>query len=253
MIKIINKKKMYKILITTALSQELKVVKNIIKWLEIKNIKVDFFSTWIWNYKTILNLTKYLNEKKYDFIVNIWICWYVEKDEIIQGARIYNISNNKELIVPIPFIFENLESIACSEKIILDKNEIAEEKYTDMESYWFDLVLDNFNLPRIILKVPYDKIWTQETNNYNISILEEKLSKVNYQKLLEEIKNFLDKYKIPEVNFEKYFEKLKLTFSEKLIFQKWYFKFISENKGNFDDFFEKNKDLNKKELLELLK
>lgn len=62
---------MYQILFTSALPAELKVIKNEIKSLNTKDIQIDFFSSGIGNYNTILELTKKLSEKKYDFVVNI--------------------------------------------------------------------------------------------------------------------------------------------------------------------------------------
>jgi hypothetical protein len=62
---------MYQILFTSALPAELKVIKNEIKSLSTKDMQIDFFSSGIGNYNTILELTKKLSEKKYDFVVNI--------------------------------------------------------------------------------------------------------------------------------------------------------------------------------------
>jgi len=243
---------MYKILITTALSQELKIIKNKVKNLNIKNIKIDFFSTWTWNYKTILNLTKHLCNNKYSFVVNIWICWYNKKEKNIQVARIFNIQNKKELIVPIPFIFENLDSIACSENIIYKNIWKLDEQFIDMESYWFELVVDNFKIPRIILKVAYDKIWSKETTNISLKKIKQKIESIDYKKLLNEIIIFLDKYKPEEIEFEKYFYHYRLTFSEKIIFKKLYFKYESLTWKSFNDFFKDNKNLDKKEFINLL-
>jgi nucleoside phosphorylase len=38
------------------------------------------------------------------------------------------------------------------------RDEATREKFVDMESYGFEMVCDSFSLPRIILKVPVDKI-----------------------------------------------------------------------------------------------
>ena len=67
---------MHKILIVSALSQELNTIKAQIKNLKIKNLKISFFTTWMGNYNTILNLTRFLEKNDFDFLVNIWICWY---------------------------------------------------------------------------------------------------------------------------------------------------------------------------------
>ncbi|MFA5917613.1 MAG: hypothetical protein WC850_05270 [Candidatus Gracilibacteria bacterium] len=241
---------MYKILFTSALKEELNPIKEIIKNLKIKS-KIGFLVSEIGNYKTIFNLTKYLSEKSYDFIVNIGICGYIDKNKPFQVAKIFNISNNKEFIIPIGFKFLNLESIACSEKIIFDTKELQDEKYVDMESYGFEFVCDKFKIPRIILKIPYDSIGTTETTNYNKNKLTEKIKQIDFEKLINQITNFLDKYKPEVIDFEKYFSHYKFTFSEKLIFQKMYFHYTSLTGDKFDDFFEKNKSLDKKEFLKI--
>lgn len=241
---------MYKILFCSALPGEIKVVKSMLKTLDSK-VKIEFLSTWIWNYKTILNLAKYLSENKYDFVVNIWICGYVKEKSPFQVAKISNINNWKELLVPISFKFLSLDSIACSENIIYDKKNLQDENFVDMESYWFELVCDDFKIPRIILKVPYDEIWSNETTEFDKDKLEKVIKQIDYNKLIEEIVRFLDKYKKEEINFSKFFEHYKLTFSEKLIFENIYYKYTSLVWNDFDNFFEKNKELDKKEFLKI--
>ncbi len=243
---------MYKILFTSALKEELNVVKDVLKKLKVKS-KIDFLVSEIWNYKTIFNLTKHLSENKYDFVVNIWICWYVKESKTFQVARILNIVSNKELIIPIPFRFLKLESVACSDKIIYEENELKDEKYVDMESFWFEFVSDKFKVPRIIIKIPFDKIWSSETKNYDKNKLEKLMKQVDYEVLIKDIICFLDKYKNEEIDFNKYYSHYKFTFSEKLIFEKLYFRYISLVRNDFDSFFEKNKTLCKKEFLGILK
>ncbi len=242
---------MYKILFTSALKEELTPIKEVFKNLKIKS-KIDFLVSEIWNYKTIYNLTKHLSENNYDFIINIWICGYVDTDKPFQVAKILNISNNKEFIIPIPFKFLNLNSIACSEKIIYDTKELQDEKYVDMESYGFEFVCDKFKIPRIIFKIPYDSIWTTETTNYDKNKLIEKIKQIDFENLINQITNFLDKHKPKVIDFEKYFSHYKFTFSEKLIYEKFYYKYLSLVWNDFDKFFENNKDLNKKEFLRKL-
>lgn len=242
---------MYSLLFTSALPGEIKVVKSMLKTLDNK-IKIEFLSTWIWSYKTILNLAKYLSENKYDFLVNIWICGYLKEKSLFQVARISNIHNWKELLIPIPFKFLSLDSIACSENIVYDKKNLQDENYVDMESYWFELVCDDFKIPRIILKVPYDKIWSSETKEFDKDKLDKLLKQIDYNKLIEEIVKFLEKHKKDKIDFSKYFEHYNFTFSEKLIFEKMYYKYVSLVWENFDKFFEENKTLSKKEFLEEL-
>lgn len=237
---------MKKILIVSALSQELNSVKEEIKKLKIPNLKISYFSTWIGNYNMILNLTKFLSENKdFDFIVNIWVCWYAsEKKDFFQVVRIFNISNKKELLVPNILDFWDLESIACSEKIIFNSKEIWNEIFCDMESYGFELVCDNFSIPRIILKVPVDKIW-EETINFDFEKAKKYLKEnINYELLLQKISNYLANKK-EKINFEKYFEIYNFTFSEKIIFQKLFYKFSALTWEDFEKYFEENKEKQK--------
>ena len=64
------------ILILAATAFELNSIKEKIKSEKISQnwFNFSFFCTWIWNFETILNLTKYLenSEKNFDFILNFW-------------------------------------------------------------------------------------------------------------------------------------------------------------------------------------
>ncbi len=189
----INKINFMKILIISALSQELKIIKDNIKILKIKDINVQFLCTWMWNYSTIYILTKYLEKNEVDFVVNIWICWYKsKKNDFIQIWRIFNFTTKKEILVPIFFEFWKIVSILCSETPVFDNKILKEENYVDMESFWVEFVLDKFKIPRIILKVPVDKIW-KETKNFDhnkaLKLLEKNIS---YKKLILEIQKYFD-------------------------------------------------------------
>ena len=240
---------MKKILIVTALSQELNAIKSEINSIKLKDVKVSYLSVWKWNYNLILNLTNFLNKNKFDFIVNVWVCWYYWfKEDIIQIWRIYNISNSKEIIVPLFFEFAKIESIDCSEKIISSKNFQAESNYVDMESYWFELVTDNFLLPRIIIKVPVDKIW-DETINFDCSKAENLLrNKVNYNLLLAKIKEYLDKI-VSKEDFLEYVENYNFTFSEKEIFKKLCNRYLSLVSNDIEKYINENQVENKDEFL----
>ena len=276
-----------KILFISALSAELKIVKQEIKKLSISNdIEISFFVCWMWNYKTIMNLWLFLTQQKYDFIVNVWVCWYsggpTEKNvgvipcvhPVIQISGIKNISNNKELISPVFLEFTKIKSIFCSEKIIYSINDLIPlnkgedflkenqgDSFVDMESYWFEMVCDKFDIPRIILKIPVDKIW-EETKNFDFEKAKRYLAEnINYSELLEKIQKYLEKtsphispleereYKVKNkiLNFYKF------TFSEKIIINKLLNKFIVLELGNLEEFFEKNRELGKKEFLRKLK
>ena len=237
---------MKKILIVCALSAELNNIKEIVKNLGLRDIKLSFFTTWIGNYNTILNLTRFLENNSFDFIINIWVCGYkTEKIDAFQVARIYNLANNKELIVPNLIDFLSLQSIACSDKIIFDSFFIWDENFVDMESYGFELVCDSFKIPRIILKIPVDKIW-EETKNFDFEKASTFLKQnIDYKTLLEKILSYLDK-KEEKIDFEKYFKDFNFTFSEKEIFKKLYFRYKSLVWNDFEKYFEENNKVNKK-------
>ncbi len=244
---------MFHILFTAATAWELKIIKQELRKIKLQNIKINFLLLGIWNYSTIVNLQEVLIKQKYDFIVNIWVCWYLDfKQDSIQISRIKNIANNKELILPILLQHSKLESIACSEKAIFDSDKIWYENYVDMESYWVEFVCSKFQIPRLILKVPVDKIW-DETKNFDFKKAKKLLSEnIDYKKLSEEITSYLQRNinKRTENDLEVYFNYYKMTFAEKLIFEKLFNKYsvLIEDQGwqEFKYFFDENKELNKK-------
>ncbi len=260
-----------KILIVSALSAELKIVKEEIKKLNIfkNDLEISFFVSWMWNYKTILNLTGFLKENIFDFIVNIGVCWYKSPhphpnplpwrgegiEQVIQIWRIKNLSNSKELIIPNFIEFSKIESIASSEKIIYDEKEIWEENFVDMESFWFEMVSEKYNLPRIILKIPVDKIG-EETESFDFLKAKKYLKEnIDYEKLILEINRYLKKNNSNEIwkeIKEKILKNYKWTFSEKIILDKLINKIIVLELWNLEDFSEENKQLNKKEFFKKL-
>ncbi len=244
---------MHKILFVTALSWELKYLKKEIKKLKIPNLKVDFFTTWMWNYNTILNLTKYLSEKKYDFIVNIGSAWYVWNNkiqDIYQIARIKNLANQKEELIPINFKLYNLSTCLSSETPVsnIENLTIQEDFFlVDMESYGFELVGNNFNIPRLILKIPVDKIW----ENFDSKKFINKVEKIDFNYILTSILQYLKSLPVKE-NLTFYFDYFKFTFTEKLIFERLYYRYQALH-WNFTELFEANKMSDKKKFLEILK
>ena len=232
---------MKNILIVSAVSQELKAIKEKIKELNISWFKISYFSTWIGNYNMILNLTRFLENNDFDFVVNIWVCWY--KSEYIksfQVSRVLNLSNNKELIIPYIIDFLELRSIASSENIIYDWKKLLDESFVDMESYGFELVCDNFKIPRLLLKVPVDKIWI-ETKDFEFEKAKKLLKdNINYNLLFEKIDSYLSKIEKND-DLEIYFKNFNFTFSEKEIFKKYYYRYKSLVENDFDKYFEKNK------------
>lgn len=241
---------MKKILIVSALSQELNFIKIEIKKLKIPNLKISYFTTWMGNYNMILNLTRFLEKNNdFDFVINLWICGYKnEKKEFFQVSRILNSSNNKEIIIPNLIDFWSLESIFCSEKIVYDNSILGNQNFVDMESYWFEIVCDNFSIPRIILKIPIDKIW-KETREFDFKKAEKYLQKnINYKELLQKIIKYLEK-KWKKIDLKKYTEIFDFTFSEKIIFEKLFYKFIALTWENFDKYFNENNMKDKKVFL----
>ena len=241
---------MYKILFTSALPLELGVVKKSINSLNLKLIKTNFFCIWMWNYQTILNLTGYLNKNSdFDFVINIWVCWYWKKENwAFQVWRILNKANDKELIIPCFISFWELCSILSSEKPVFNFDDLKWENFVDMESYWFELVLSKFQIPRIMIKVPVDKVWNETKNFDKEKALNFLLEKIDYEKLVNLIKKYLDNLPKKE-NLEKYFKHFNFTFSEKIIFEKLYFWYRVLVSEDFNSFFKENKKLEKKEFL----
>lgn len=152
-----------KILVCCATPGELKTVKTQIKSLNLKQkLDIHYLCTGMGNYETIYTLTQFLTEHKASnfFLLNIGICGYWNQGEkaekLIQIARIKNLQTGKELLPPLPFLFEKVSSIFCSEKILLEPVETS--GFVDMESRAIELIADKFKLPRLLLKVPYDRI-----------------------------------------------------------------------------------------------
>ena len=240
---------MKKLLIVCAHSKELNSVKSKIKQIKNKNLKISFFSTWIWNYNVLLNLSRFLENNDFDFVLNIWICWYINNyKDVFQVSRIYNIANSKELIVPTIINWYDLWSIVTSDHVVYDSKLLFDESYVDMESYGFELVCDSFKIPRLLLKVPVDKVWI-ETKNFDFKKADSFLKdNIDYQDLLLKLENYLSNTK-EETNFEKYFLEYNFTFSEKEIFKKLFYRYMSLVWDDFDNYFKQNKTLNKKTFL----
>lgn len=200
-----------KLLICAATQQELKTIKASIKALHLKiSLPLEYFCTWIGNHWTIYNLTTFLCEHRDEefFIVNIGVCGYYfplsERtsfvwEKIIQWAVLEHLSLKKETIVPISLSFAPLKKIISSEIPIDDEMMIShwkdEEIYVDMESYGIELVAQQFRYPRLILKVPIDRVW-EETKQFNIKEALEQLSEnIDYKKLIEHILKYIEDIK----------------------------------------------------------
>lgn len=161
-------------LICCATPWELKAVKNQIKKLNLKvSLNISYLCTWIGENETIYTLTQYLTLQKEEiFIINIGICGYWNDDSstppnFIQIGRIKNSITDKEFLPPIPFEFGKLESIYSSLiPLVSIQPPLPEKGFVDMESRAIEFVSDKFRIPRILLKVPYDRVG-EETKKFN--------------------------------------------------------------------------------------
>ena len=181
-----------KILIVCATPWELKTVKTQIKSLNLKiKLQIDYLCTGMGNYAMILALTKYLTQHAQEefFLVNIWVCGYYASSippKFLQVWRIKNLATSKELLPPLPFLCGEVASIYSSE-VPMTRWNIDWEGFVDMESWGFELVADHFRFPRLLLKVPCDKVG-EETLNFDRTLALSKLAQgINYQDLIQKI------------------------------------------------------------------
>lgn len=243
---------MYKILIVTALSGELKAIKSKLKTLNILNVKLDFFTTWMWNYNTILHLTAFLSQNKYDFVLNIGSAGFLKLQDkttnFLQIWQILNLANQKEKIPPISCEFANLANIFCSEIPVSKAQKLpksfADNILVDMESYGFESTCDFFKIPRAILKIPVDEIWEK----FQAEIFIKKAENIDYKIILEKIVNFLKNIP-PNIDLSKYVDFFRFSSSQQRIFTQLYNRFQALNNKKFEKFFQENKNLNRKQFL----
>ncbi|MBB1543415.1 MAG: hypothetical protein HG456_001445 [candidate division SR1 bacterium] len=181
-----------KILIVCATPGELKTVKSQIKSLNLKTkLQIDYLCTGMGNYAMIFALTKYLTQHAQEefFLVNIGVCGYYTSSippKLLQIGRIKNLATSKELLPPLPFLFGEVASIYSSE-VPMTRWNIDGEGFVDMESWGFELVADHFRFPRLLLKVPCDKVG-EETLNFDRTLALSKLAQgINYQDLIQKI------------------------------------------------------------------
>ena len=181
---------MEKILIVCATSIEKNTLQNIFQnAFEKKNFKkFQFFICWVWNYNTILNLTKIFGTKNFEKIINIWICGYKnEHKNIIQVWITTNFQTKNQLAVPIFKKIADIEEIVCSE--IQLQNFDFDENYIDMESWGVELVCNNFNIERYILKVPLDNILDHQLDKKTCTseMIQTAFEKIDWKNILEKI------------------------------------------------------------------
>ena len=162
-----------KLLICCTTPWELKTIKTQIKSLNFnKHLDISYLCTGIGNNETIYSLTNYLTKNKeiLDNIIllNIWICWYRGKinKKVLQVWRIKNMITNKEVLVPQILKFWEIENIYFSENNLYTKEQEKDFWYIDKESRAIEFCCDKFKIPRILIKIPYYKIW-EEKKDYN--------------------------------------------------------------------------------------
>lgn len=180
------------ILICCATPWELKTVKTQIKSLNLKQtLAIHYLCTGIGNYEAIFSLTKFLTEHQGSdfFLVNIGICGYwnagEKAEKLIQIGRIKSRTTEKELLPPLPIHFAKIESIWSSEKPIFETK--GEKGFVEMESRGLELVADKFRLPRLFLKVPYDRVG-EETKTFEKEKACKMLAEsIDYQTLIKKI------------------------------------------------------------------
>lgn len=232
-----------------ALERELRIAKTYYKNHKPENIQADFLCTWIWNINSTLTLTEKLTEKKYDFVINYWVCGYKdEKQDIIQVLRSVYAPTGKEILPPLFFEFAPLVSIYCSETPVYDAELLWEENYVDMESFAIEKVCEHFRVPRVILKDPCDKVG-EETHNFDISYAEEILSKnIDFERLFMQINQYLES--LPRTKENEIFEQsYHFTQSERILLQKYIAKYETLSGNNFSSFLAAHKSKNKKDFL----
>jgi hypothetical protein len=128
--------------------------------------------------------------KSYDFLVNIGVCGYrIDKEPLIQITRIFSGTTKKESLVPIFFEFAKIDAILCSDMVLYSPDSLEENNlnYVDMESRAIEFVAQKVKIPRIILKVPIDKIG-QETMHFDYNESLKTLQQViDWEKLIDKL------------------------------------------------------------------
>lgn len=244
-----NTKTTKNILIACALQKELQVAKKYFSQKRPENIQVDFVVTGMWNISASIKLTEQLSTKKYDFLLNYGVCGYKEsKQDCIQIVRSVYSEAKKEILTPVFFSFAPLTSILCSEVPIDTPATLWEENYVDMESYAIEKVCEHFKTPRLILKVPVDKVWV-ETQNFDIAKALALLEKnIDFDALISKIQSYLESLPIA-ADMNKYYEHFHFTVSEKILLEKYVHKLESLSQESFHSFFLEHKHLSKKDFL----
>lgn len=240
------------ILFVAATPAELQVLKAVYKKNKPKDIEACFLCCGIGMLESAITLSQALEKKSYDFLVNIGICACLSKDKkIIQIARSVQSETKKEICVPQFIQYAPRVSIICSENIYYSASQLGEELYADMESYAIEKVCQHFNIPRVIVKIPYD-IPGEETRRFNY-----KEAKSYMQSVLEELDIFGPLWKycrdtLSHHDWEKYTHIYHFSVSENIIFEKLFHAYMSLSAWKFEDFYQEHKNLKKEAFLKKL-
>lgn len=242
-----------KIVFIAATSHELRAIRNQVEKVKSHMFDVAFFSLGMGNISATYMLTTYLSEyDDIDFVCNIGICGYTEnKVPLVQIGRTLSASSARELIVPVFFHIAPLVSIESFDLPVLHQKETT-ESYVDMESYGIAYVCEKKQLPHAMLKVPYDKIGSEDMQIFQkdqaMKLLEEN---VDYVQLLEKIVWYIAT--VPKrQDWKSIRDTLHLTFTEYENLKKLIARYEALSGKDFLSFFEENKHLKKDIFLRLL-
>lgn len=180
------------ILIVCATSHELRVVKQELQKCDVHAVSCSFFCCGIGMYAAVHALTKKLTLEPADFVLNIGICGYNGQDVknyvptmFVQVARTVNAYTHKELLPPPYLVLWSLVSLLCSETPVHDPLEMQGESYVDMESRAIEYVCQQFRIPRLLLKVPFDDVSQGKPLDYSAGLA--LLQSLPYGEILEKI------------------------------------------------------------------
>lgn len=207
----------------------------------------------IGNIKTSIQLTHALALKSYDIVINIWVCGYkTEKESCIQIVRTLYTPTNKEALVPQFIEYAPIRTIVCSETPVYNPNELPQYNYVDMESYAVENVCEYLRIPRLILKVPVDKIGA-ETRNFDTQKAQQQLREnIDMELLMKKISSYLSS--LPKkYDSSLYQEHFRWTETERHILEYEIQKFVTLSDEDFHTFFQKHAGENKKDFLKKLK
>lgn len=183
---------MVSLLVLAATGPEMKVIKSKISQLKVPHLEVKYLTTGVGSHATIFSLTKILStrtaEDQFDILLNIWVCGYAEeKVDSIQVGSVMNIHTGKESIIPIPCLIWSIASIESSDIPVLQKHK---SNYYDMESFAIDYVAQQFQIPRIFIKVPVDKIWNETLCFDQEKALKALSENINYKDIIKEVMKY---------------------------------------------------------------